>query len=182
MEDHTILQQTLATLMNLQDLDLNSYETHEGGEYMTIPNLLASLTPSYTTIVPPLNLAQLNRNQNLNEDVSTPPPRLRVDRWTTPVSVEYVVRGRLRHVKWFSDAQLAYQYVMGCVQDDEEDDDEYEGEWVTVTFDEACREMKEAYEDGEEGVAIAWNLVTRTGYHAYYEPSEREHVQTANRQ
>ena len=168
MEHLSTIQQTIASLLNIQDLDLNPQEATELNTILD--NILVQLTPTYTQ-VPPLNLAALTQLHQLPQtNPSTPPPRLHVDRWSTPVSVEHIVRGQVRHIKWFSDAQLAYQYVKSCIQD--------QRGWHMDTFDKACDQMKEAYDDREDGVAIAWNRTTRTSYIAYYEPQETNAIQT----
>jgi hypothetical protein len=167
MDHLSTIQQTLASLLNIQDLDLNPQEATELNTILD--NILVQLTPTYTQ-VPPLNLAALTQlHQPPQTNVSTPPPRLHVDRWSTPVSVEHIVRGQVRHVKWFSDAQLAYHYVKSCIQD--------QRGWDLGSFDRSCDLMKEAYDNDEDGVAIAWNRTTRTSYTAYYEPQEADAIQ-----
>ncbi len=176
-DDIRLIQQSIATLLQLQDLDDN--ELDELSEINTIARILEQLSATSSTqlpqqppppppllSIPPLPLHLIQPRQP--PPPRTPPPRLHADRWYTPVSVERIVRGRMRSVKWFSDFQMAYIYVQGIVNDDENE----EHDWIIADFHETADMMDTRWSEGEEGLPIARCDDTRTVFIAYYEPSE----------
>jgi hypothetical protein len=182
-DDIRLIQQSIATLLQLQDLDDN--ELDEISEINTIARILEQLSAATTTqpqqpppppptlSIPPLPLHLVHpQTRQPPPPPRTPPPRLHADRWYTPVSVERVVRGRMRSVKWFSDLQMAYIYVQGIVNDDENDDENEEHDWIIADFHETADMMDTRWSESEEGLPIARCDDTRTVFIAYYEPSE----------
>jgi hypothetical protein len=178
-DDIRLIQQSIATLLQLQDLDDNDLD--ELSEINTIARILEQLSATSSTqlpqqppppppllSIPPLPLHLVQPRQPPPPPPRTPPPRLHADRWYTPVSVERIVRGRMRNVKWFSDLQMAYIYVQDIVNDDENE----EHDWIIADFHETADMMDTRWREGEEGLPIARCDDTRTVFIAYYEPSE----------
>ena len=154
-EELRILQQTIASLLNLQDLD--------DAELNSVIQVLSQAVSAQ-----PLQLTIPTQSQTLESPPTTPVPRLHADRWHTPVSVERVINGRIRGVKWFSDFQAAYMYVEGIVDDEENDD----YDWSMAGFLETADRMDRYWEDGEDGLIIARCRELRDAFIAYYEPTE----------
>ena len=158
--DIRLLQQSITALLQLHDLD--DTESSELNELNMITHILAQLNSSPSNmLLPPLH-------EPPPPPPHTPPPRMHVDRWHTPVSVERIVRGRMRNVKWFSDFQMAYLYVQGIVNDDTNEDHI----WNIADFYETADRMDEYWNDGEEGLAIARCDAAHIVYIAYYEPTD----------
>jgi hypothetical protein len=189
-DDIRLIQQSIATLMRLQDMNTELNE-NEMAEINVIAGILEQLSagvqpqqlpqlPQPTLSIPPLQLNQIPPLplHQLPPPPQTPPPRQHADRWHTAVSVECIVRGRMRSVKWFSDFQMAYLYVEGIVNDDENE----EHDWIMTDFHETANMMDTYWDDGEDGLPIARCDETRTMYIAYYEPSETNAVRAANQE
>ena len=137
---------------------------------LLIPPLRSSLPPTINmatndqiptqtppqVVVPRLNIPE------------PPTQQLTASRYTTPVSVEFCIYGEVRHIKWFSDIQMAWIWIRAQV-----DRCDYREDWEVTPFLETADEMDRqwAQGDGEDGSMVADD----DGYEyvAYYRP----HVQ-----
>lgn len=172
--DHELqaLQQSIATLLLLQDLD--------DGQLLEVTRLLANLN-AVPLVQPQAQPQQIQLPPLVipppptTQPPRTPPARPHADRWHTPISVEQIIRGRMRYVKWFSDFQIAYMYIEGTIANDDND-------WIIADFHETADMMDEYWLHGEEGLPVARCDETETIYIAYYEPEEAEAYHAAVQQ
>ena len=112
--------------------------------------------PTQTPMVPPLNIPI-----RLSIDTSLPIP----SRYSTVVSVEYYINDDVRHIKWFSDIQMAWIWINHQVR-------QYHGEeWEVCPFLTIADSMDYEWRqgNGHHGMVVAY----REGYEyaAYYEPT-----------
>jgi hypothetical protein len=124
-------------------------------------------------------MLRINHNNIQNdEEVTTPIARLHADRYNTATSVDKVVNGITRQVKWFSDFQMAWIWIDNEVKRQIQEGDSRE--WRVKSFENTADLMDERWEDGEEGgVVIAKTLNTtgeRVKYMTFYDPGETQAI------
>ena len=125
---------------------------------------------------PILHIPQ-DTSQN-EEEVTTPVARPHADRYNTATSVDKVVNGITRQVKWFSDFQMAYIWIDNEVKRQVQEGDSRE--WRVKSFHNAADMMDERWEDGEDGgVVVARTMNTsgeRVKYMTFYDPGETQAI------
>jgi hypothetical protein len=115
-------------------------------------------------------------SQHTQQELSTPPraqeqPEQDVDpfsldanRYYTTVSVEVSINDRVRRIRWFSDLQLAYLWVMSDIRN------YLEESWTTRNFIDFANQMDRRWQERRpNGHIVA--LSDRMEYRAFYEPT-----------
>lgn len=124
------------------------------------------------------NVNRDNEDNIENEGLRTPESRPRVDRYNTATSVDKVVNGITRQVKWFSDFQMAWIWIDNEVKREIQNGDDRD--WRIKSFHNAADSMDEYWQDdNEDGVTVARTTNTtgvRVKYVAFYDPGETQAI------
>ena len=103
------------------------------------------------------------------EEVQTPPPRRTpfVNRYHTPVFIEYRCEGRVREVKFCPDLQMAWIWVYNRIKTFHR---QARG-WRMHTFERTADDMEDHWDDDDDtGYTVAKR--SQEKYKLYFEPEE----------
>jgi hypothetical protein len=135
------------------------------------------------TIEPPPQRRERQR-QERPERVRTPPRNHRpprreeVNRFYTATSVEYSVDGTIRELKWFTDIQMAYLWILNKTKNISYDT--YDTQWDIRTFEETADRLEERWYDGKDGLVVA--KMEEHKFRVFYNPEENESIRRNQRQ
>jgi hypothetical protein len=130
------------------------------------------------TIQPP---PQRRESQERRERVRTPSPRApqprreEVNRYHTATSVEYSVDDTIREIKWFTDIQMAYIWILEKIRERHESD-----QWTIRSFEETANRLEERWYEGKDGLVVA--KMDEYKFRVYYNPEENEAIRRNQRQ
>ena len=115
-------------------------------------------------VVPPLQIPP-----RTNENV---PPQPIPNRYDTTICVEYCVNDEVRHIKWFSDIQMAWIWIISRIHNyHNQTQDE---EWRHLTFLACADRLDRRWRDGnQDGMLMANHITNNYAYYVSYEPTVR---------
>lgn len=124
-------------------------------------------------------IVQRRPRTNRREEVQTPPPterpprREEVSRFYTASSVEYIVDSEIREVKWFTDIQMAYLWIMEKINRISDMQD-----WTIRSFEETADRLEERWYEGKDGLVVA--KLEECKFRIFYNPEETEAIRNRN--
>jgi hypothetical protein len=98
-----------------------------------------------------------------------PPRREEVSRFYTASSVEYSVDGIVREIKWFTDIQMGYIWILDKIRQTSDID-----EWDVRDFEEVADRLEERWYEGKDGLIVA--KLDECKFRIYYNPEETEAI------
>ena len=124
-------------------------------------------------------VVQRRPRRDRREEVQTPPPterpprREEVSRFYTASSVEYSVDGVIREIKWFTDIQMGYLWIIDKIRQTSDMDD-----WDIRDFEEVANRLEERWYEGKDGLIVA--KMDECKFRIFYNPEETEAIRNRN--